>query len=304
MTGPIVDIHPHIISTDTQRYPPSPLFGIQSDWSKERPASDEQLIAAMDEAGVAKTAIVHASTCYGFDNSYVADAVARFPRRCTGVGSIDMLAPDAAAVAGNWLARGITGLRIFTGGSTKTVDASTLDDPRSYPVWELMSERRLSMCVQTNTTGIPATIALAKRFPNVPIILDHFGRPDAGGGPPYAAAAPLMSLATLANVYLKFTPVVLARLKECNADVAIPPRQPFLPDRRRKLPVMHAFMGRLVQEFGADRIAWGSNWPNSPGTLEQHVATAKAALAGLSEADRDAILSGTALRLYPALRGG
>jgi len=57
-----------------------------------------------------------------------------------------------------------------------------------------------------------------------------------------------------------------------------------------------------VQEFGADRIAWGSNWPNSPGTLKQHVATAKAALAALSEAQRDAILGGTALRLYPVLR--
>jgi predicted TIM-barrel fold metal-dependent hydrolase len=165
VAGPIVDIHPHIISTDTQRYPPSPLFGIRSDWSKERPASDEQLLDAMDEAGVAKTAIVHASTCYGFDNSYVADAVARFPRRCTGVGSIDMLAPDAAAVAKNWLARGITGLRIFTGGSTKKVDASTLDDPRSYPVWELMSKHGLSICVQTNPTGIPARSRSPNAFP-------------------------------------------------------------------------------------------------------------------------------------------
>ena len=280
---PIVDIHPHIISTDTKRYPPSPLFGIQSDWSKERPASGEQLIAAMDAAGVASTAIVHASTCYGFDNSYVADAVARFPDRCTGVGSIDMLAPDAVGDAKRWIARGITGLRIFTGGSTRKVDASQLDDPGSYPVWELMAERGLSICVQTTAVGLPATISLAKRFPKVPIILDHLGRPDASGGPPYAAAAPLFSLAGVASVHLKFTPVVLDRLHDCKADV-------------------HTFMSKVVAEFGAGRIAWGSNWPNSPGTLAEHVAAAKAALAGLGEADRDAILGGTALKLYPALR--
>lgn len=284
MTGPIVDIHPHIISTDTTRYPTSPLFGIQSDWSKERPASDEQLIAAMDEAGVAKAAIVHASTCYGFDNSYVADAVARFPQRCTGVGSIDMLASDNVAVAKRWLARGITGLRIFTGGSTRKVDASTLDDKRSFAVWELMAERGLSMCVQTNATGIPATIALARRFPTVPVILDHLGRPDATGGPPYDKAAPLMSLAPVPNVHLKLTPVVLDRLAECKADT-------------------HAFLARVVAEFGAGRIAWGSNWPNSPGTLKEHVSAARAALSFLGEADRDAILGGTALRLYPTLRG-
>lgn len=280
--SPIVDIHPHIISTDTTRYPPSPLFGIQSDWSKERPASDEQLIAAMDAAGVTSTAIVHASTCYGFDNSYVADAVARFPTRCTGVGSIDMLAPNAVDVAAGWIARGITGLRIFTGGSTKKVDASTLDDARSYPVWQLMSERGLSICMQTTAVGLPATISLAKRFPKVPIILDHLGRPDVSGGPPYAAAAPLFGLASVPSVHLKFTPVVLERLGECNADV-------------------HAFVAKLVAEFGAQRIAWGSNWPNSPGTLIEHVSAARAALAGLSAADRDAILGGTALKLYPAL---
>jgi predicted TIM-barrel fold metal-dependent hydrolase len=148
-----------------------------------------------------------------------------------------------------------------------------------------MSERRLSICVQTDATGIPATISLADRFTKVPIILDHFGRPDARGGPPYNAAAPLMGLAAHSNVYLKFTPVVLGRLKECKADV-------------------HAFIGKLVQEFGADRIAWGSNWPNSPGTLEQHVAAANAALASLSEPDRDAVLGGPALRLYPTLRVG
>lgn len=283
MAAPIVDIHPHIISTDTQKYPLTPLFGIQSDWSKDRPASDDELIAEMDAGGVAKAAIVHASTCYGFDNSYVADAVARYPQRCTGVGSIDMLAPDAVAVASSWIERGITGLRIFTGGSTKKVDASTLDDPRSYPVWELMSERGLSICVQTNATGIPATIALAKRFPKVPIILDHFGRPDIAGGPQFAAAAPLFSLAACPNVYLKLTPVVLQRVAECGADV-------------------HALMAKVVAEFGAKRIAWGSNWPNSPGSMAEHVANAKAALVKLSTEDQEWILGRTALGLYPALR--
>lgn len=284
MANPIIDIHPHIISMDTKKYPPSPLFGIQSDWSKERPASHDDLIAAMDEAGIAKTAIVHASTCYGFDNSYVADAIARYPQRCTGVGSIEMLAPNAAITAKRWLERGMTGFRIFTGGSTKKVDASSLDDPRSYPVWELMGERGFSICVQTDATGIPATLALAKRYPKVNVILDHFARPDLKGGPPYAAAAPLFSLAAAPNIYLKFTPVAQKQLDDSMADT-------------------HAFLSKLVAEFGANRMAWGSNWPNSPGTMTEHVTRAKAALARLPQSDQDQILGGTALRLYSSLRG-
>ncbi len=88
-----IDIHPHVISTDTQRYPNAPLGGHKSDWSRERPVSVEQMIAAMDQAGIAKSALVQASTCYGHDNSYIADAVAAHPNRFTGVFSVDVLAP-------------------------------------------------------------------------------------------------------------------------------------------------------------------------------------------------------------------
>ena len=60
-----IDIHPHIIASDATRYPLAPLGGHQSDWSRTRPVTLEELVAAMDEAGVQKAAIVQASTCYG-----------------------------------------------------------------------------------------------------------------------------------------------------------------------------------------------------------------------------------------------
>src|SRR5438552_4067903 len=48
MTLDIIDIHPHILSPDTERYPPKPLRGKQSDWSRERPQPFEQLVAEAD----------------------------------------------------------------------------------------------------------------------------------------------------------------------------------------------------------------------------------------------------------------
>ena len=65
-----VDIHPHIISNDDTRYPRSPLFGVQSEWSRERPMTIDQYLAEMDAAGVQQAAIVQASTCYRYDNGY------------------------------------------------------------------------------------------------------------------------------------------------------------------------------------------------------------------------------------------
>jgi L-fuconolactonase len=55
-----IDIHPHIIADDAERYPLAPLGGHQSDWSRTRPVTVEKLIAAMDEGGVQKAAIVQA----------------------------------------------------------------------------------------------------------------------------------------------------------------------------------------------------------------------------------------------------
>src|SRR5438445_11430030 len=133
---PVIDIHPHIVSPDTKRYPLAPLGGTQSTWSSERPTTYQTLLAAMDDAGIDKAAIVHSATAYGYDDSYVADAVAAVPSRCTGVYSIDVMAPDAVKTFDYWLGRGCTGMRLFTTGSTLPDQATWFVDPKTYPFWE------------------------------------------------------------------------------------------------------------------------------------------------------------------------
>ena len=282
MTAGFVDIHPHVISDDEARYPPAPLFGKRSDWSRERPSTVETLIAQMDEAGVDKAAVVHSSTTYGFDNSYVVDACNRYPDRLLAVGSVDVLAPDAPRTIRAWVERGLGGLRVFTGGSTKDFDPSELDDPRAYPAWELLGQLGLTMCIQTGPVGLGAVTALATRFPNVPIILDHLGRPDITDGPPYANARGLFDLAQVENIYLKLTPRIMG-------------------DSIKGAATPETLFPKLVEAFGADRLAWGSNYPTSEGTLGEIKATAEARLATLAAEDRDWIFAKTARHLYPKL---
>jgi len=281
----IVDIHPHIISDDEGRYPPAPLFGKRSDWSKERPTTVETLIASMDEAGVAKAAVVHSSTTYGFDNSYVVDGCNQYKDRLVAVGSVDMLADDVPAVIRGWADKGLAGLRIFTGGSTKDFDPSELDNPKSFRAWEALAELGLPMCIQTGPIGLPQVRMLAEKFPTVNIILDHLGRPDVLDGPPYANAASMFAMADLPNLYMKLTPRIFGDVKKEKASA-------------------ETFFPRVVEAFGAQRLAWGSNFPTSPGTLKEILATAQTALQCLSETDRAWIFGKTAQQLYPALAGG
>lgn len=282
MASSFVDIHPHVISDDSDRYPPAPLFGKRSDWSQERPCTVETLIASMDEAGVDKAAVVHSSTTYGFDNSYVVDACNLYSGRLIAVGSVDVLQPDAVDVIRSWVDRGLKGLRLFTGGSTKDFDPSELDDPKAFPAWELCGELGLTMCIQTGPIGLPQVTALAKRFPNVPIILDHLGRPDVTDGAPYAKAQSLFDLAPIESIYLKLTPRIMG-------------------DSKKGAATPETLFPKLVEVFGAKRLAWGSNYPTSEGTLGEILGTAKDRLSTLSDEDRAWIFAKTAQSLYPAL---
>ncbi|HUO22343.1 MAG TPA: amidohydrolase family protein [Caulobacteraceae bacterium] len=282
MPSAFVDIHPHVISDDESKYPPAPLFGKRSDWSQERPCTVETLVAAMDEAGVDKAAVVHSSTTYGFDNSYVVDSCNRYPGRLLAVGSVDVLQPDAVQTIRQWVDKGLGGLRLFTGGSTKDFDPAELEDPKAYPAWELCGELGLPMCIQTGPIGLPQVTALAKRFSNVNIILDHLARPDPTDGPPYANAQSLWDLAPIENIYLKLTPRIMG-------------------DSKKGAATPETFFPKVVETFGAKRLAWGSNFPTSPGTLSEILATAKDRLASVSEADRAWIFAKTAQSLYPKL---
>ena len=86
------------------------------------------------------------------------------------------------------------------------------------------------------------------RFPKVRIILDHFARVEAADGPPYAAAAPLFALAKYPNLYLKLTHRPLEQAVKGKA-------------------TPETFFGKVVKEFGANRIVWGSNFPAAPQPL-------------------------------------
>ena len=281
----LIDIHPHVIATDTKKHPLAPLYGRQSAWSAEHPLDYPDMIKAMDEAGVDKSVLVQASSAYAFDNTYVAEAVAAYPERFTGVFSVDVVAPDAVERMKHWMAKGLTGMRIFTAGSTQPEQQTFFAEPTAFPAWQFAGDTGLSVCMQMQLKGLPLLATVLDRFPKVRVILDHFARVEADDGPPFAAAAPLFALARYPNVHLKLThrPIEAAMKGKSTPE---------------------AFFGRVVKEFGANRIAWGSNFPAAKPPLPELVALARNALSFLPRQDQDWIFFKTAQVLYPALRGG
>jgi predicted TIM-barrel fold metal-dependent hydrolase len=136
--------------------------------------------------------------------------------------------------------------------------------------------------MQMKQEGLPLLCQIMDRFPKVTIILDHLARAPFADGPPYKAAAAFLDLAKYKQVYLKITPVNVTPKSWGKG----------APD---------TFFGKVLDTFGASRIAWGSNFPNSVGTLSEILGTARKAFAFAKASDQDWIFGKTALTLYPAL---
>ena len=278
----LIDTHCHVIATDTKKYPLKPLFGKQSDWSAEHPIDHPDMVAADQAAGVDKAVLVQASSAYAFDNSYVADSVAAHPERFTGVFSIDVVAPDAVQKMQHWMGKGLTGMRIFTSGSTHAEQETFFADAAAFPVWQYASDQGLSVCMQMRVKGLPLLETVIQRFPKVRMILDHFARAEAADGPPFAEAAPLWALSKYPNVYLKLTHRPIEQ-----------------SEKGQSTP--QAFLGKAIAAFGASRVCWGSNFPAAKPPLPELIAMARKALDFLPQQDQDQIFYKTALKLCPAL---
>ena len=278
----LIDIHPHIISPDTTRYPITPLGGTRSKWSETRPVDFEGLVAGMDAAGIDKAAIVHSSTTYGYDPSYVADAIADHRDRFAGVFSVDVQAADAAERIRYWVGRGLSGLRLFAAGSTVKANQAWIGEPATYPAWQTCQDLDIPVALSVRLEGLPFLIDVMDRYSGVRIVIDHLLLSPIEDGPPYRASQGLFDLARFPQVFLKLTTNNVRRSRD-------------------GLATPETFFGQLVDTFGSHRIGWGSNFPNEVGTLAQQVAEAREALSSLSTADQENILCRTAMTLYPSL---
>jgi predicted TIM-barrel fold metal-dependent hydrolase len=278
----IVDTHTHVIAPDTARFPVDPIGGRRSDWSRARPVDADGLVRALDEAGIAKAVVVQASTVYGHDNRAALAALRAYPDRFVGVYSIDAAAPDAVERIRHWQDQGFSGFRLFTTGTTMPGQAGWFGHQDSYPAWAYAEEHDIGVCLQMTVAGLAVLRQLLQRFPRVRVLLDHCARAELSDGPPYRIARELFELAEFPGVYLKLTHRTLESAASGASTIA-------------------EFLEQLVATYGAERIAWGSNFPAAPGSLPELLGEARRALSVLPSADQELIFGGTAERFYPAL---
>jgi L-fuconolactonase len=202
------------------------------------------------------------------------------------VGWVDLEAPDVADA--------IAALRQLPGGDRLVgIRHTVLTEPD--PGWlarpavlrglAAVADAGLVYDVVAAGEQLRAAVAAATATPQLTFVLDHLGNPDVGSGVDESWANTFRAFTALPNTVGKFS----GFLGE------LPPGRADLADALLRPHYEIAMAG-----FGPDRLMFGSDWPVSTmyigyaGVCE----AARALTADLSEADKSAIFSGTAQRIY------
>jgi len=274
----IIDTHVHIVAPDQKRYPRK-LAPDNNAWVIDM-ASDTML-GLMDQAGIDRALLVQAHSAYEYDNNYVADVAMMYPLRFVSVCIVNPAQADAPEQLTYWVKeRGVQGLRLFPAAER---EPRWLDDPATFPLWERAAQLAIPVCVCLRFRQLARLRSVIERYPQVLVALDHLGAPRLDGGPPYENAAPLFDLVKLPNVYLKFSSLNLYAAAQGKSTA-------------------REFFGRLLEEFGAQRVMWGSNFPNTYDRgLKEQLALARDELSFVPEPDRRWLFADTAKSLWPSL---
>ena len=269
----ITDSHAHVWAAEGRDPPWRP----ELDFRPTTVAPIEQLLIDLDDAGVADAVLVQPSV-YSFDHVYLRHAMALAPSRLRGVMLVDPLDPNVGnAIRATARDPGFTGLRLIPLRSDRGWFG-----PGSEPIWRAAAELSLTMTFLVRPDQIPAVAPWAARFRDVPVVIDHLGRPDLSEATGRAAIAELLELAALPNVNVK-----LSAFGSVNA----------LPSPDGRSP---GWLPMVTEAFGVDRVMWGSDYPwvLETGTIATSLAMTAAALPDLSSRDRAAVFGGTARRLF------
>lgn len=273
----LVDAHVHVWTPDLKRYPLAADF----QRSDMQPASftASELLAAAQPLGISRIVLIQMSY-YGFDNRYMLDCMAAHPGVFGGVAIVDHEQPTVADTMQTMAQHGVRGFRLYT---DRAKAEAWQDSDGMRQMWQTASEKGLAMCLLANPDALPAVQRMCQAFPKTPVVIDHFARIGMRGAVDQGQLELLLGLARFPTVFVKIS-----------AFYALGRKQPPYED-------LEPMIRQLRDAYGAERLMWASDGPfqlaDGQG-YEPSLALIRDRCRFLTTADRDAILRGTATRLF------
>ena len=237
-SGPIADMpqhacdcHVHIVGP-ASKYPMDPNRTYTAG-----EASTAELTALRKRLGISRNVLVQISF-YGTDNSCMIDALGELGNSARGIA---VVAPDVSDSELRRLdAAGVRGIRL-------NLETSLTRDPAFASAQLETFAKRLAPLgwhIQIYA-ALPVLAQLAEQIAGmpVPVVIDHFGVPQAAKGVTQPGFSALLDLVRSRKAFVKLSGCYRISQAPDYADVA-----PF---------------ARALIEAGPDRLVWASDWPHS-----------------------------------------
>ena len=289
-TFPIIDSHMHVWANDSTRYPfPHPY---NKDFKYEdvpHEATLEMLIDDMDRHGCSHAVLVQV-IYHGWDNTYVADCLKKYPDRLRAHGLIDPMDPKVADRLEFWMKEhGLHGMRfspIYYQNGNHGGD-HWLDADETHRLWQRAKKLDAVFNFFIGSQQLPKLAKMVQAHPEVKTIVDHFSQIDLGVDDPEPDLRLLLSMAKYPNVWVKVSEL---------SSVSKSGEYPFAD--------AYPYVKRVYEAFGPDRLLFGTGYPGSARAayqrppLDKEIDLVQNKFPFLSATDRAKILGGNAQQLW------
>jgi predicted TIM-barrel fold metal-dependent hydrolase len=272
-----IDAHVHVWPALTNAFPLAKGFGPEG----VQPSSftPEELFRQCRPCGVDRIVLIQMNF-FGFDNSYMLDAIAKHPGVFSGVAVIDHEQPDLHPTMKQLRDKGVRGYRLYA-----TVDnvKSWQSSPSIDAMFRNGAELGQAMCMLSDPESLEGIEQLCSRHPQTTVVIDHFSRIGMRTPPAEEQLKLLCRFARYPKVYVKTSAFYALGKKN-------PPYTDLIPMVRR-----------LLEAFGSDRLMWASDCPyqiDVPHTYEASIALIRDRLDNISDEDRQNLLRKTAERVF------
>lgn len=231
-----IDAHVHVWTPDTRAYPTA--AGMDKKAVSPDSFTPDELLAQARPCGVDRVVLIQMSF-YRFDNRYMLEAIRNYPGTFSGVAIVDHGHPHVAGRMKELATQGVRGFRL-TGWQDPT---KYFADPGIDVMWKTGAETGLNMCLLINAAALPIVDKLCERFPDTPVVIDHFARVGIDGEIRENELADLCRLARHKKVTVKTSAFYALGKKQS-------PYTDLLP-----------MIKRLVETFGSERLMWATDCP-------------------------------------------
>jgi predicted TIM-barrel fold metal-dependent hydrolase len=228
------------------------------------PLGKDELLRAMDEAGVQRATLVP-PTWEGERNDLVLAAAQAHPDRFGVMGRLDLTLPNAREEIAKWRSQpGMLGMR---------VTFKHQGHPDDDWLWDAVENAGVPVMMMMVTEQLPLIGKAAERHPGAKLTIDHLGIPkgtkDAAS---FAHLDALIALAKHPNIAVK-----VSSLPTYTTDV-YPYRQ------------LHGHIRRVYDAFGPQRMFWGTDYSKLKCTYRQAITMYTEEIPWLTASDKEWIM--------------